>query len=39
MCRNRFKQFTDFLTLFDISVMYGGRLLKVLILIKIISKT
>ena len=30
MCRNRFKQFSNFLTLLDISLMYGGRLLKIL---------
>ena len=28
MCRNRFKQFSKFLTLFDISLMYGGKIIK-----------
>ena len=30
MCRNRFKQFSNFLTLLDIYLIYGGRLLKLL---------
>jgi len=31
ICRNHFKQISDFLILFDIPLMYGGRLLKILI--------
>jgi len=28
MCRNCFKQFSNFLTLFDISLIYGGEIIE-----------
>jgi len=30
ICRNQFKQISKFLTLLEISLMHGGRLLKIL---------
>jgi len=30
ICRNHFKHISNFLTLLDMSLMYGGRLLKIL---------